>query len=179
MSHPGLGLPGRREPCTRARVLATPPMVVRSDTAKRRARSRRVEYIRLLEQALSQLGFEGAAQQLEQESGVALEAPEIGRLRAAVLAGQFAEAVLLLGQLPLSDYEYRRAEFALLEQSFLEVRLHPSDMHGITWQQRDMSVDPIFKIQWHSLCSLPDIVFDRHLSLSNSFTPGCWTQARV
>ena len=82
----------------------------------------RVEYIRLLEQALSQLGFDGAARHLEQESGVALEAPEIGRLRTAVLAGDFSEAVHLLGQLPLSDYEYRRAEFALLEQNFLEVR---------------------------------------------------------
>ena len=82
-----------------------------------------MEYIRLLEQALSQLGFEGAAAQLQRESGVALEAPEIGRLRAAVLAGDFTEAVQLLGQLPLSDYEYRRAEFALLEQNFLEVSL--------------------------------------------------------
>jgi len=86
--------------------------------------ARRVEYIRLLEQALSQLGFEGAAAQLQRESGVALEAPEIGRLRAAVLAGDFTEAVQLLGQLPLSDYEYRRAEFALLEQNFLEVCLY-------------------------------------------------------
>ena len=86
--------------------------------------ARRVEYIRLLEQALSQLGFEGAAAQLQRESGVALEAPEIGRLRAAVLAGDFTEAVQLLGQLPLSDYEYRRAEFTLLEQNFLEVCLY-------------------------------------------------------
>ena len=81
-----------------------------------------MEYIRLLEQALSQLGFDGAARHLEQESGIALEAPEIGRLRTSVLAGDFAEAVQLLGQLPLSDYEYRRAEFALLEQNFLEAR---------------------------------------------------------
>ena len=96
----------------------------------------RVEYIRLLEQALSQLGFEGAAQQLQQESGIALEAPEIGRLRAAVLAGDFTEAVRVLGQLPLSDYEYRRAEFALLEQNFLEVCLHPPpEPHGMAWMQ--------------------------------------------
>lgn len=85
----------------------------------------REEYIRLLEQALGQLGFGAVAEQLERESGVQLEAPEIGLLRSAVMGGDFEAAVRLLGQLPLTESEVRRAQFAVLEQKFLEVSPMP------------------------------------------------------
>ena len=65
------------------------------------------------------------AEQLERESGVQLEAPEIGLLRSAVMGGDFEAAVRLLGQLPLTDSELRRAQFAVLEQKFLEVSPAP------------------------------------------------------
>lgn len=82
----------------------------------------REEYIRLLEQSLAQLGFGALAQKLEQESGVQLEAPEIGHLRSAVMDGEYETALGLLEQLPLTELELRRAQFAVLEQKFLEVR---------------------------------------------------------
>ena len=82
----------------------------------------REEYIRVLEQALTQLGFGALAQQLEQESGVQLEASEIGRLRGAVMEGDYEATLELLEQLPLTEQELRRAKFAVLEQKFLEVR---------------------------------------------------------
>ena len=56
------------------------------------------EYIRLLEQALSQLGFDGAARHLEQESGIALEAPEIGRLRHRRAGGRTSQRAVALAR---------------------------------------------------------------------------------
>lgn len=48
--------------------------------------------MRLLEQALRALGFHHAAQQLQKDSGIALEPPTVGQLRAAVAAGAFDKA---------------------------------------------------------------------------------------
>lgn len=85
--------------------------------------ARRAEYVRLLEQALSDLGFHEAAAQLQQESGIALEPPTVERLRTAVKQGAFDKAVSLVAQLQLgSGAQTQHAQFLLLEQKYLEVR---------------------------------------------------------
>ena len=79
--------------------------------------------MRLLEQALSDLGFHEAAAQLQQESGIALEPPTVERLRTAVKQGAFDKAVSLVAQLQLgSGAQTQHAQFLLLEQKYLEVR---------------------------------------------------------
>lgn len=88
----------------------------------------RTEYIRLLEQALGALGYHEAAQQLERESGVALEPLAVGQLRAAVSTGAFDKAAALMAQLPLSSpAQMEQAQFLVYEQKFLEVSI--SDLH--------------------------------------------------
>lgn len=75
-----------------------------------------------MEQALGALGFHEAAQQLQRESGIALEPPTVGQLRAAVMQGAFDKAVALVAQLPLaSPAQTQQAQFLLLEQKYLEV----------------------------------------------------------
>lgn len=82
----------------------------------------RAEYVRLLEQALGALGFHDAARQLQKDSGIALEPPTVGQLRAAVIAGSFDKAVAVVSQLPLaSPAQTQQAKFLLLEQKYLEV----------------------------------------------------------
>jgi hypothetical protein len=82
--------------------------------------------VRLLEQALSDLGFHDAAAQLQRESGIALEPPTVERLRNAVKQGAFDKAVTLVGQLQLgSPAQMQHAQFLLLEQKYLEVRAWP------------------------------------------------------
>ena len=78
--------------------------------------------MRLLEQALSDLGFHEAAAQLQRESGIDLEPPTVERLRNAVKQGAFDKAVTLVGQLQLaSTAQTQHAQFLLYEQKYLEV----------------------------------------------------------
>lgn len=57
----------------------------------------RMEYVRLLEQALRALGYHGVARQLEAESGVTQQPAEVAVFRAAVLGGDY-DAALQVGR---------------------------------------------------------------------------------
>lgn len=82
----------------------------------------RVEYIRLLEQALDNLGFPRLAAQLEAESGVRCQSAEVVRLRAACLQGDWETVVSLVDALHFRHADQRtHAKFIVLEQKFLEV----------------------------------------------------------
>ncbi|KAK9838625.1 hypothetical protein WJX74_000090 [Apatococcus lobatus] len=84
-------------------------------------RINRIEYIRLIEQALVGLGFKDVAQHLETSSGVQHQAQEVSHFRTAILRGAWDEAVELLGQLRLGNSDsLSRAKFLLLEQKYLE-----------------------------------------------------------
>lgn len=84
----------------------------------------RVEYIRLLEQALDNLGFPSLALQLEAHSGVRCQSSEVVRLRAACLKGDWEAAVSLVDALHFRHADQRtHAKFIVLEQKFLEVLL--------------------------------------------------------
>lgn len=86
--------------------------------------ARRNEYIRLLEQALGSLGFHEAAERLQQESGVSLEAAVVGKLRSAVTVGAYDTAADLIEQLPISSPDaVQKAKFLIWQQKFLEVQL--------------------------------------------------------
>lgn len=56
----------------------------------------REEVTRLLIQGLGDLGYDGAANRLSQESGYEVESPSVGAFRNAVLQGQWSEAESLL-----------------------------------------------------------------------------------
>lgn len=82
----------------------------------------RTEYIRLLEQALDNLGFPSLAAQLEADSGVRCQSAEVVRLRAACLQGEWHTAVALVDALQFRHADQRtHAKFIILEQKFLEV----------------------------------------------------------
>ncbi|KZF20200.1 WD40 domain-containing protein [Xylona heveae TC161] len=102
----------------------------------------REEVARILIQSLADLGYNGAAAALTQESGYELESPSVAAFRNAVLSGEWAEAEsLLFGNVPIdggvefdgADGSYARglvlAEgadknemlFCLRQQKFLEL----------------------------------------------------------
>lgn len=56
----------------------------------------REEVTRILLQSLSDLGYQGAAEQLSKESGYELEIPSVAAFRSAVLNGEWEEAESLL-----------------------------------------------------------------------------------
>jgi hypothetical protein len=63
----------------------------------------RTQYIRLLEQSLSSLGFNDVAQQLEQASGVVSQPPQVSQLQHAVLSGDWDAAIQHTNRLDLGD----------------------------------------------------------------------------
>lgn len=81
----------------------------------------RSEYIRLIEQALINLGFKDVAELLEKESCVNFQSPSVNKFREAILSGDWDIAVKLLETLPVISEEKRTdAQFLVLEQKFLE-----------------------------------------------------------
>lgn len=84
-------------------------------------RIRKVEFIRLIEQALYSLGYDKAAQELESESKVMLETGPVSSLRAAVVEGNWDESSKILRSLDdVTPELLRQAEFLLQQQKFLE-----------------------------------------------------------
>mmetsp|Transcript_21858 Transcript_21858/g.85617 ORF Transcript_21858/g.85617 Transcript_21858/m.85617 type:complete len:615 (-) Transcript_21858:2229-4073(-) len=85
------------------------------------------EVVRLMLQALEALGLRSSAAELERESGVSLETPEVGRFRAAVLAGEWELVDRLLGAenvlcFPSAECAaWRKVDFLVARQRYLEL----------------------------------------------------------
>lgn len=65
----------------------------------------REEVTRIILQSLSDLGYQGAAQQLSRESGYQLEIPSVAAFRSAVQLGEWEEAERLLFGAESSEHE--------------------------------------------------------------------------
>jgi len=96
----------------------------------------REEVTRILIQALTDLGYNGAASSLSQESGYDLESPAVAAFRNAVLQGEWTEAEELLfggsteeggvsisgnGLVLQEDMDKNAMRFGLRQQKFLEL----------------------------------------------------------
>ena len=103
----------------------------------------RGEYVRLIEQALVNLGYHDVAMTLEKRSGITLEESEVSQFREAILHGHWRDALAILTSLPVSgqisanardgeiveldslespeDVRVVEARFLILEQHYLEL----------------------------------------------------------
>ena len=83
---------------------------------------RRVDMVRLITQCLTTLGYENAAQALQQESGMLLASEPIAHFRTAVLNGEWATAESLLDTLGfLTTASRLSAEWLVVRQKYLEL----------------------------------------------------------
>ena len=72
----------------------------------------REDLVRLLTQCIHSLGYEKAADALEQESGIPLRSETITRFRAGILEGRWDEVEQLIEQLPIrTDTDYGALDF--------------------------------------------------------------------
>ncbi|KAJ7550733.1 hypothetical protein O6H91_07G115000 [Diphasiastrum complanatum] len=82
---------------------------------------RKIEFVRIITQALYSLGYDKAAALVEEESGICLQSEIVSQLRSEILQGSLDDSIATLYKLGLDDSEtIRSAAFLILEQKFLE-----------------------------------------------------------
>ncbi|KAA8917565.1 hypothetical protein TRICI_000258 [Trichomonascus ciferrii] len=82
---------------------------------------KREEVVRIIAQALEELGLGSYARMLERESGVPLVPRLVQELDVAILSGQWADAVAKLKQLPLGDGERKDCVCLVRQHEFMEL----------------------------------------------------------
>lgn len=80
----------------------------------------RIEYVRLIQQALHKLGYPEVALQLERESGIQMQPSHATAFQTAVLEGNWNGALALLPQLSSHDDTTKGATFLILQQKYME-----------------------------------------------------------
>ncbi|KAI4330783.1 hypothetical protein MLD38_029036 [Melastoma candidum] len=82
---------------------------------------RRVEFVRIIAEALYSLGYEKSGAHLEQESGISLHSAEVNQLMQQIADGLWDESVVTLQKIGIPEESVvKYASFLLLEQKFLE-----------------------------------------------------------
>eukprot|EP00246_Nothoceros_aenigmaticus_P008830 TRINITY_DN2392_c0_g2_i2.p1 TRINITY_DN2392_c0_g2~~TRINITY_DN2392_c0_g2_i2.p1 ORF type:complete len:271 (-),score=42.43 TRINITY_DN2392_c0_g2_i2:100-912(-) len=95
------------------------------ETVGSRGQIRKVEFVRIITQALYTLGYNKAAALLEEESGISLQSTIITEFRNQILAGRWDQSVGLLQNVgPLDLATLKAASFLILQQKFLEYLDH-------------------------------------------------------
>ena len=81
----------------------------------------KVEFVRLITQALYSLGYDTTAQHLESESRISLQSKPVTDFRAGVLEGRWDHCMNLLTDMHVDGADLQNAKFLLFQQLFLEL----------------------------------------------------------
>ncbi len=76
----------------------------------------RADLVRLITQALHELGYPSVARNLEDISGVELLSSEIKKLRAGILAGEWSDVCEIIAHLDLPPKQKRHVQFLVLRE---------------------------------------------------------------
>ncbi|KAK6157923.1 hypothetical protein DH2020_012171 [Rehmannia glutinosa] len=83
---------------------------------------KKVEFVRIIAEALYSLGYSKSGANLEEESGIPLRSPEVDLFMHQILEGQWDESVSMLHEIGLIDETIiKLASFVILEQKFFEL----------------------------------------------------------
>lgn len=85
---------------------------------------RRVEFVRIITQALYSLGYQKAGALLEEESGILLQSSNVALFRKQILDGKWDESVVTLrgiDQVEVEGNTLKAASFLILQQKFFEL----------------------------------------------------------
>eukprot|EP00958_Prasinococcus_capsulatus_P015250 scaffold1626_cov372-Prasinococcus_capsulatus_cf.AAC.4 len=116
---------------------------------------KRDEYVRLLTQALSAMGYGESAAMLEEESGIPLHSVAVTEFRNGILAGNWDDVASFLDHVDLNEAHRQEAIFLVLRQQFLEL-LEKGDHKGALQcvRKRSNSFGKEQRLRVHELVSL-------------------------
>mmetsp|Transcript_13663 Transcript_13663/g.36787 ORF Transcript_13663/g.36787 Transcript_13663/m.36787 type:complete len:732 (-) Transcript_13663:281-2476(-) len=111
---------------------------------------RRDEIVRLMLQALADLGFPSSSAALELESGICVEPEEVTTLRRAVFAAEWAEATRAADQLSGVPAHLRQTiRFFVMRQKFFEqVAQRSVDVARACWQELSAAAYDVDSRRW-------------------------------
>lgn len=100
----------------------------------------RTQYLRLLQQSLSQLGYPTVAEQLEKTSGVPCQSRATSNLQTCVLKGDWDAALKCLDAMEdMALALVPHAKFHLLEQKFLEILESGDDLAAVKCLRNELT----------------------------------------
>eukprot|EP00798_Chlamydomonas_sp_ICE-L_P015759 gene15759-21882_t len=78
------------------------------------------EYIRLIQQSLTKMGYGDCAKKLEADAGIEMQPQSATAFQSRILSGEWDSALSLLPQLTNNEEILRDAKFLILQQQYLE-----------------------------------------------------------
>ncbi|KAH8947428.1 hypothetical protein BDL97_11G040600 [Sphagnum fallax] len=124
------------------------------ETLGSRGQIRKVEFVRIIAQALFSLGYQQAGSMLEQESGIMLQSPVVAEFRQDILAGQWDKSLGTLCMIgPIDKETLKSASFLILQQKFLELLDHGETSAALKTLRSEISTLDINTQRVHQLAS--------------------------
>eukprot|EP00906_Rhabdomonas_costata_P021640 RCo031398 len=114
----------------------------------------RVEMVRLMMQAMEDLGYTAGRRALEQESGLMLHCPHVEAFRVAILEGDWDSAIGLLPQLRVTSGDPTRLKFLIFRQKFLELLITGQRVKAVQCAQQQLTPCATDPAALHKLTAL-------------------------
>ncbi|XP_020102705.1 WD repeat-containing protein 26 [Ananas comosus] len=113
---------------------------------------KRVEFVRIITEALYSLGFERSGAALEEESGIYLHSDAVNLFREQVLEGNWDGSVTTLQKISLLEENVKKsASFLILEQKFFELLENGKLMDALNTLRNEIAPLRINKKRMHEL----------------------------
>lgn len=127
---------------------------IHGDTVGSKGLINRVEFVRVITQALYTLGYKNAGATLEQESGIQLHYDSVNLFREQVLSGNWEGSLATLHILGILDGDIvKSASFLILEQKFLQLLRNGKATDALEVLRREITPLGINTKRINELCS--------------------------
>ncbi|XP_039139712.1 WD repeat-containing protein 26 homolog [Dioscorea cayenensis subsp. rotundata] len=124
----------------------------KNDTVGSKGIIKRVEFVRIITEALYSLGYARSGAILEEESGICLHSPVVSLFKQQVLDGNWDGSLATLHKIGLADENLMKsASFLILEKKFLELVENNKLVDALETLRNDISPLGINKKRVHEL----------------------------
>eukprot|EP00252_Welwitschia_mirabilis_P010185 TRINITY_DN23353_c0_g1_i1.p1 TRINITY_DN23353_c0_g1~~TRINITY_DN23353_c0_g1_i1.p1 ORF type:complete len:579 (-),score=101.75 TRINITY_DN23353_c0_g1_i1:159-1895(-) len=152
-------------------LMAKSPSFDENETIGAKGLIRKVEFIKIITQALYSLGFKKSGSLLEEESGISFQPSTVAAFRQQILDGKWDDSINTLQKIDQLDSSTVKAvSFLIMEQKLFELVNKGSTMEALTTLRAQISPLKINTKRVHELASF--LVFPSFFEESKSIMQG-------